>query len=529
MTMLRKPALANGLIVAAIMALLSGCGSDTSGPDPEVPPGPAVLGSISPSSALVGDGPLTLTATGSGFLPSSEIVFASHVLATTYVSDQRLTAILGPELLQSTGTLRVFVQSYEQGGTTLLEFQVDNPIPAIESLEPASLTFGGQDAQITVSGSGFTRTSVVLWNGQELPTSFESNRSLTATVAGSLLNSVGQREVAARNPSPGGGESGIELVSVALDPVISSFNSIGLRADDIVFDPLRGLIYASVTSIDPTHPNTIAVLEPGSDQVLDAIQVGSEPGPLAIADGAEYLYVGLQGAPVVQRIDLTSRAVDLTIQLGEDPFFGPYYPEDLVTLPGLPGSVIVSRYRQGVSPRHGGVAIFDGAVQRPDVTQDHTGSNRITPSGSSTRLYGWNNETSENGLREILVTANGLTEATVWNRPMGYDIEFDGGYIFSTNGTVVDSQTGGIVGSMNVINSYSIAPDTPRDRAFFVLEDWPTGIWRLNSYRISTFAPVAEVAVLGTELRRLIRWGDTGLAYVGDGAVAILTTSLINQ
>ena len=215
--------------------------------------------------------------------------------------------------------------------------------------------------------------------------------------------------------------------------------------------------------------------------------------------------------------------------MGEDPFFGPYYPEDLVTLPGLPGSVIVSRYRQGVSPRHGGVAIFDGAVQRPDVTQDHTGSNRITPSGSSTRLYGWNNETSENGLREILVTANGLTEATVWNRPMGYDIEFDGGYIFSTTGTVVDSQTGGIVGSMNVINSYSIAPDTPRDRAFFVLEDWPTGIWRLNSYRISTFAPVAEVAVLGTELRRLIRWGDTGLAYVGDGAVAILTTSLINQ
>jgi hypothetical protein len=341
---------------------------------------------------------------------------------------------------------------------------------------------------------------------------------------------VGQREVAVRNPSPGGGESGIEFVSVALDPVISSFNSIGLRADDIVFDPLRGLIYASVTSIDPTHPNTIAVLEPGSDQVLDAIPVGSEPGPLAIADGAGYLYVGLQGAPVVQRIDLTSRAVDLTLQLGEDPFFGPYYPEDLVTLPGLPGSVIVSRYRMGVSPRHGGVAIFDGAVQRPDVTQDHTGSNRITRSGSAELIYGWNNETSENGLREVLVTATGLTEGTIWKRPMGWDIEYDTGKIFSEQGVVVEALTGGILGSMSVPTSNAVAPDVLNDRAFFALRDHPPSeLWRLASYRLSTFAPVAEVAIPGTVVKRLIRWGDLGLAYVGEGAVAILTTNLVNQ
>ena len=518
------------LFAVGIVLLLSGCGSDGIGPETENPPVDPELESISPATALVGDGPVTLTATGSGFLPSSRVVFAGHELETTYVSSSTLSAILTPELLQAAGTLRVWVLSEENGGTALLDFEVDNPIPTIGTLEPASLILGGDVSQLQVSGTGFTRTSIVLWNGLQLPTTFESNASLTASVGSSLLNSVGQREVKVRNPVPGGGDSSVELISVALDPAITSFSSVALRAEDIVFDPSRNLFYVSVTGLDPVYPNTIAVLEPGSDEVIYVIPVGSEPGALAISDGAELLYVALDGAPVVRRIDLESREVDLTLELGEDPFFGPYYAEDLVTLPGLPGSVVASRYRKGVSPRHGGLVLFDDAVARPDVTQDHTGSNRITRSGSAELIYGWNNETSENGLREVLVTATGLTEGTVWNRPLGWDIEYDTGHIFSAQGVVVDALTGGILGSMSVPTSNAVAPDVLNDRAFFALRDHPPSeLWRLASYRVSTFAPVAEVAIPGTVIRRLIRWGDVGLAYVGEGAVAILTTSLVSQ
>jgi hypothetical protein len=476
------------LFAAAIVLLLSGCGSDGIGPETENPPADPELESISPATALVGGGPITLTATGSGFLPSSRVFFAGHELETTYVSSSTLSAMLTPELLQAAGTLHVYVHSEENGGTALLDFQVDNPVPTIGTLEPASLILGGGDSQLQVSGTGFTRTSVVLWNGLQLPTTFESNAGLTASVGSSLLNSIGQREIGVRNPVPGGGDSNVERISVALDPAITSFSSVALRADDIVFDPSRNLFYVSITGLDPTYPNTIAVLEPGSGEVVDAIPVGSEPGALAISDGAELLYVALDGAPVVRRIDLKSREVDLTLELGEDPFFGPYF------------------------------------------TQDHTGSNRITRSGSAELIYGWSNEGTENGLREVLVTPTGLTEATVWNRPMGWDIEYDAGHIFSAQGTVVDALTGSILGSMSVPTSNAVAPDVLNDRAFFALQDLPpSGLWRLASYRVSTFAPVAEVAIPGTVVRRLIRWGDLGLAYVGEGAVAILTTSLVSQ
>ncbi len=99
--------------------------------------------------------------------------------------------------------------------------------------------------------------------------------------------------------------------------------------------------------------------------------------------------------------------------------------------PGSSGTIAVSLKRSGVSPRHGGVAIFDEGVKRPLSTQDHTGSNRIEFSDDPSVLYGYNNETSEFGFREILVDTDGATETQVYRSFIagyGVDIEVDGAF-----------------------------------------------------------------------------------------------------
>lgn len=512
------------LVLAATVA----CGDDSTGPDSADLP---VLNTLLPSSAIVGGEAFELTATGSGYRTNSQILWNGTPLVTSYVSGTTLTATIGPELLSAVGAVEVAVRTPPPGGGTSMSllFQLNNPIPSIADVNPSSAVWLGDAFTVTVSGSGFVSASEILWNGVPLATTFQQPSDLTATVVASELATIGQREIAVRNPPPGGGTSAPVVFEITLDPVITSYATVGLRAADIVYDADRGLLYASVAGTDPTYPNTVAVLDPGSGTLIDAIQVGSEPRALAISDDDQFLYVGLDGAPDVQRIDLTTRSIDLTLALGSDPFFGPYYAEDLAVLAGAPSSVAVSRRRKGVSPRHGGVALFDDDVQRPDATQDHTGSNRIEPSGSGSLLYGYNNETTEFGLREILVTATGLQEGTVWSGRVsgfGVDIAYDGGGIFSTTGVMVEAATGAVLGTFPIPANGPVAPDVANGRALFIVGQTPG---TLAAYRTSTFALIGSAAVPGADIRRVIRWGTDGLAYISDGMVAILTTLLVTQ
>ena len=47
------------------------------------------------------------------------------------------------------------------------------------------------------------------------------------------------------------------------------------------------------------------------------------------------------------------------------------------------------------------------------MTQRHTGSDRIEYSADSTRVYGYNNETTEFGFRRLVVDAQGVHELDV--------------------------------------------------------------------------------------------------------------------
>lgn len=82
-----------------------------------------------------------------------------------------------------------------------------NPVPTLTSLSPSSTAAGGPTFTLTLTGSDFIPTSQVMWNGTQVPTTYESSNSLTAQIPASDVSIVGKSSVTVQNPAPGGGAS----------------------------------------------------------------------------------------------------------------------------------------------------------------------------------------------------------------------------------------------------------------------------------------------------------------------------------
>ncbi|MEO7719326.1 MAG: protease pro-enzyme activation domain-containing protein [Capsulimonas sp.] len=73
--------------------------------------------------------------------------------------------------------------------------------PVISQLTPSSAPAGSLGVTITVTGTNFTASSIVRWNGTALPTQVVSSTSLTATVPASFLTAVGTAAITVSDPS----------------------------------------------------------------------------------------------------------------------------------------------------------------------------------------------------------------------------------------------------------------------------------------------------------------------------------------
>ena len=195
--------------------------SDTSnGGSGTVNPVPAVS-SISPASVTVGDPAFILTVTGANFISSSVINWNGTALATTFISATQLTASVSVTLVAVAGTANITVFNPTPGGGTsnVSVFTISsistNPVPAITSLSPASVTAGAPVFTLTVNGTNFIGSSVINWNGSALTTTYINSTQLTATVSASLVTTAGTAAVTVVTPTPGGGTSNAATFTVS--------------------------------------------------------------------------------------------------------------------------------------------------------------------------------------------------------------------------------------------------------------------------------------------------------------------------
>jgi hypothetical protein len=311
---------------------------------------------------------------------------------------------------------------------------------------------------------------------------------------------------------------------------------VALATKDLIYDPLRQVIYASVPSSAGANGNSIAVIDPATGAATSYLFVGSEPGKLALSDDAQYLYVGLDGAAAVRRVNLATMTADITITLGSDSFFGPYYPEDIEVLPGAPTSIAVSLRYVTSSPRHAGVAVYDDGVRRTNMTPGHTGSNVIAFGATADRLYGYNNETTEFGFRRMTIDANGVSILESTQNVIsgfGVDIAYAGGVVYATSGAAIDPETRSLLGTFTFSSFFNfaaaLAPDAANQRVYFLTMG--SGSWQIEGFDTATFTSVgvATIEDNSSSATSLIRWGTDGLAFRTDSAVYLLSTSALQK
>jgi sugar lactone lactonase YvrE len=483
---------------------------------------PPVIATVTPRQLIAGASPTTLRIVGQRFHSSALVGWNGNERTTRVTSATEIEVdLLAVDLLVAQRARLTVANPTLEGGSVDAEFPVYNPQPVVTSLSPARRRIGTPSFTLTVTGAQFAPGAVVTWNGQPRPTTFTSPTELRATI--SALTGADTVAVAVRNPDPALAES--PPVSFVVDAPFL----IDLHAWDLAWDSVRGRLYASVRSDDARYPNEVVAIDPQTGTVVARVSPGAGPGALAIADDASKLYVTLDGEAAVARIDLATFTRDLRFLVGTGDQ-GTQFAQDIEVMPGVPGTVAISRVQLAFGPHHDGVALYDDGLMRPVTTPSLIGPNLIEFS-SPTTLWGYHNESTGFYLYRMDVSDSGLT---VGNRSEGLveefsnDIRYGAGYLFSMSGeyvdaNVVDATTGLLAASLPVQGLP--CPEPGGGRVYYVTN---TTLYAVStvSWALSGAEPLPAGAP--PVWYSPTRWGRDGLAYIGPTQVAIYRSDLIS-
>ncbi|MCB0548908.1 MAG: T9SS type A sorting domain-containing protein [Phaeodactylibacter sp.] len=298
-----------------------------------------------------------------------------------------------------------------------------------------------------------------------------------------------------------------------------------LKSNDLVYLPSTGRLYVS-TPEGAAHGNSLCVVNPGFGTIDTCYAIGGSPGVMAVSDDEKYIYIGLTTSPEIVRFDLENQAVGQRFSMGSAGLiYGPNYADDIAVMPGAPKVIAVSMMSQLTGPRHTGVAVFDDGVQRPNVTSIHTGSNSLAFDPATGLLYGYNNESSEFGLRKMAIDANGVSVLSVTMglfSKFGDEIEYAEGKLYSRLGQVIDisGDTPTLAGQFDTDYSLfsagvEVAPDS--NVVYFMNSSFSPWL-ALQTYDKHAYNLIGEREFLnlGGIVHGLVSWG-------GEGKLAFLT------
>ncbi len=490
---------------------------------------PPTLTSITPNNAPTASPAFTLTATGTGFVSGSQIIWnGTALLPTAFVSSTVLTATVPAANLVDAIPVNVFVLNPDSTASNFLPFTINvssNTLPTLTKISPNFSLVGGPDVTMTLTGTNFATSSTALFGPLALATTFVSNTQLTAVVPASALTKIAQVNVTVSN-SP-------TAVSNPLPFRVGITLYFGL-VNDLVWDATHGVMYISESSASPAqdHPNTVRAIDPLNPTVNHGIYrpaTGAEPNRLAISDDGKYLYVGLDGQNTVQRLLLPSLTPDVTIPLGGATTFGSFSALDIQVAPGQDRVIAVARGKNassGTIQAVGGLAVYDDAVQRLSVVAG-TAQVRIGTiqwGADATILYGANIEDNSGDFYQIAVSNNGATLLSniqnIFPTP-NQRIHYDRGIklLYGDDGAVYSPALATPLSGFPAVGI--MVPDSTIKDAYFVGQaaaNAGTLNYLLQSFNVNpvpllsgptriTLNPVQGVP------QHLIRWGSDGLAF----------------
>ena len=280
-----------------------------------------------------------------------------------------------------------------------------------------------------------------------------------------------------------------------------TFYSLPTKANKMKYDKKRSKIYATVSSADANYGNMLIQLDPHTGTVENSVFVGSEPTCLALTNDTNFVYIGLDGASFVKRVNISTFQVDRSISLGNGSS-GSMFAEDVACINSTPDVVVVSRKYIMVSPRHAGVAAYKNIVKLTNETPGHTGSNIIEGMVGTDTICGFNTESSENGFRIMRIdTTNGVFLVnTTPNMPFSLDMESNGDLVYSNFGKVVDPSGGTplVTGTFSLTGSWnwtSVEVVDASNKTYFCTTNYSQ--LQLSYFNTQTFAFINDTLISG--------------------------------
>jgi len=338
-----------------------------------------VISSLSPTQFIQGSGVSYLQILGSNFTANSVVLWNAKPLSSSYNSPGYLFATVPENLLTTTGTASITVSSATAtpplSNTVSLSI-VNPPVPTLTSISP---TYGPINTAFTatLTGTNFTSSSTVAINGVTVPSTFSSSTQLTVSVPASDVG-PGNSNFTVTTSAPGGGTSSA-VVYTAYIPIANN---------SMIYNPVNGLFYLSIPgSAGTPYANSVVSLDPVTGALGTPIFVGSEPNRLALTSDGRYLWVGLDGASAVRKVDLVAQVAGLQFPLPTSVVYStPLKALALAAVPGLTDSVIVSAANQSFNSA---LALYDSGVPRGSVLSLYAGSEiySLQVNGSLNEIY----------------------------------------------------------------------------------------------------------------------------------------------
>lgn len=301
--------------------------------------------------------------------------------------------------------------------------------------------------------------------------------------------------------------------------------TVSLSTNDIAFNALSNELLASVPSIAGFGVGNSVTRISMDGAILSSQFVGSEPGKLALSADGLTGYVGLNGASSIKRFDALTGAATGTIALPSSVYNGSLRAEDIAVSPDNPNVIAVSLRNTCCSPRHEGVAIFQNGQLLAQRTPSHTGSNTIEFGADGQTLYGYNNETTEFGLRTMSVNGSGVSTTAVTSAALsGFykTFTYEAGLAYSSAGEVFNPATGEQLGSFALPSWGAAFTASVANARAYALSDGGA----LTVYDLATFTPMATYQTGLSDIggfHKLIHTQDGRLAAVSAGKLHILS------
>ncbi len=505
-----------------------------------LPPAPPVITGTDPASLLAGSPASTVTIIGTGFLPDARVTVngMSQVPASVTATSMQITIPAhGPGL---TGLIPLQVVE-GAGVSNFFNLPLVNPVPAIQSISPTTVTAGSPGLTLAMQATGLISGTQVTVNGVAY-TNFSANQMglVEVDVPASALAQVGTVSISLTNPAPGGGTSNTVTINVVAGSTY--LRSVSLPANALTWNPQENVIYAAIPASAGSYANSVVAIDPATAKIARAQTMQGEPSLLAISGDQQYLYVAMSGIATIARLKLPGLTLDIQWKVGPAP--GVTAISDMHVAPGSPHTIAVAQEAgaQGGSE----IAIYDDAVMRPQ-----TAGGGIAPIGyvnvfqwgaDATTIYA--TESTESGGPEFLYSVN-AQGATLLNTDGGVFSNFqkllaydgDGGRLYDPAGDVVDAPTGRSLGSFPN-GGITFAVDSSQRRVYFLGTTlYPDGgnypsdspVPQISVYDEDHFGSqgsVALPAVAGTISvyggAYLVRWGTAGLAFNTGSSIYIL-------